>query len=84
MILVELYSKDDCHLCEVAKSILLDARKKQPFEFREIKIREGGQEFERFRERIPVVYINKKFAFQYRIPEKELLERLQTATSGVL
>jgi glutaredoxin len=84
MILVELYSRDDCHLCEAAKSILLDVRKEQPFEFREIKIREGDREFERFRERIPVVYINKKFAFQYCVPEKELLERLQTATSSAL
>ncbi len=84
MILVELYSRDDCHLCEVAKSVLLEARKKQPFEFREIKIHDGDREFERFRERIPVVHINKKFAFQYRVPEKELLEKLQTASSGVL
>jgi Glutaredoxin-like domain (DUF836). len=38
MILVELYSKDDCCLCDEAKAILMKVREEIPFEFREIKL----------------------------------------------
>ena len=77
MILVELYSKDDCHLCEVAKDVLLNIRKQHPFELKEVKIQEGQEQYERFKERIPVVYINNEFAFQYRIPEQAFIAKLR-------
>ncbi len=38
MILVELYSKDDCCLCDEAKAILLKVREEIPFELREVKL----------------------------------------------
>ena len=75
--LVELYSKDDCHLCDDVKDVLLNVRKRVPFQLVEVKIMEGMEEFERFRERIPVVYIDKRFAFQRRITEAEFLKILQ-------
>ena len=77
MIFVELYSKDDCHLCDKAKEVLLKVQLRYPFEFKEIKIHEGDQWYEQYKERIPVVHINKNFAFQYRVPEKEFLSKLQ-------
>ena len=77
MILVELYSKDDCHLCEVAKATLIKARSVYSFELREIKIHDGDEQFESFRDRIPVIQINKEFAYQYRVPEGDLLRRLK-------
>ena len=82
MILVELYSKNDCHLCEVVKENLLKAQKSHPFELKEIKIHEGHEHFEQYKERIPVVFINKEFAFQHRVSEEALLKRLQAETKG--
>ncbi len=81
MILVEIYSKDDCHLCDVVKTRLLNVQKNHPFELREIKIHEGDEYFEQYKERIPVVFINKEFAFQYRVSEAEFLQRLQAVTA---
>ncbi len=81
MILVELYSKDDCHLCDKAKEVLLRARLRYPFELKEVKIHEGDQWYEQYKERIPVVHINKNFAFQYRVSEQELIIKLQNASS---
>lgn len=77
MIFVELYSKIDCHLCEVAKDVILKVKKNYPFEFREIKIQEGDENYEMFKERIPVIYINKQFLAQYHISEAELVAKLQ-------
>lgn len=77
MILVELYTNDDCHLCESAKQVLRNVQVRYPFELKEMTIHEGDEYFETMKERIPVVYINKEFAFQYRVPEKELVEKLK-------
>ena len=80
MILVEMYSKDDCHLCDVAKEMLIKIQKEHPFEFRQITIREGDEHFEQFNERVPVIFINKEFAGQYRVSEKEFIAKLQHAS----
>jgi glutaredoxin len=77
MVRVELYSKEHCHLCERAKAVLYNVRKRHPFELKEIMIQEGDEFFDRFKERIPVVFIDKEFAFQYRVPEKEFIAKLK-------
>lgn len=74
--LVELYSKDDCHLCEIAKEVLLKVQKHYPFKLVEIKIQPGTKEYNNFKERIPVIFINKEFAFQYKVSEAELIKKL--------
>jgi hypothetical protein len=84
MILVELYSKDDCHLCDVAMELLLNIQKSHPFELRRIKIREGDDYFEDYDQRVPVVFINKEFAFQYRVLEKEFIAKIGQAAKEEL
>ena len=79
MTLVEIYSKEDCHLCDVAKSVLVKIQQQYPFTLHEITIREGDEHFENFKERIPVIFINKTFAYQYRVPEKDFIVKLQQA-----
>jgi hypothetical protein len=76
-VLVELYSKDDCHLCDVAREVILAAQKHHPFRLVEIKIRPGTPEYEQFKERIPVIFVNKKFAFQYHVEEGELIRMVK-------
>ena len=77
MITVEIYSKTDCHLCETAKETLHKISLDHPFEIREILIREVDENYEQFKERIPVIFINKKYAFQYRVREQEFISRLK-------
>jgi glutaredoxin len=79
MILVELFSKEDCSLCDSVKETLLKIRKRHPFELRETKIHEGDDHFERMKDRIPVVHIDGNFAFQYRVREEEFLRLLNSA-----
>ena len=77
MTLVEIYSSPGCHLCEEAKELLSRVRETQPFELREVLVIEGDRAFEQYRERVPVIFINREFAFQYRIPEREFIARLE-------
>ncbi len=77
MMLVELFSKEDCHLCEEAKAVLERVQKQVPFKFREFKLTPGDSNFDEFKEMFPVVYINKVPAFKYRVSENMLKIKLQ-------
>jgi hypothetical protein len=77
MTLVELYSKDDCHLCDDAKVIIEKVQKQIPFKLREFKLMPGDQYFEEYREMFPVVHINKVQVFKYRVSENMLKIKLQ-------
>lgn len=73
---IQLYVKKDCHLCSVAKGVLLKVQKKIPFEFQEIDIESERDLYAQFKEKIPVVFINGKRAFVYRVDEGELIRIL--------
>ena len=73
---VTLLSKTDCHLCEIAKGVMLKAQRSVPFEFRERKIASGDADFEKYKNHIPVILIDGEVAFQHRVSEHELIKRL--------
>ena len=77
MIVSELVSKQDCHLCDRAKDVLLKVQKLHPFELKEIKIKAGDKYFERYKEQIPVVLINNEIAFLYEVSEQALISKLK-------
>ena len=76
MVEVVVYSKPGCCLCDELKQQLQRLGPGQRFELREVNILEDKQAFERFGEQIPVVLINGRKAFKYRLDEKEFLKRL--------
>ena len=69
---VELYTKKDCSLCVVAREIILRLLNEIPFEFQEVDIESRNDLYERFKEEIPVVFVDGEQAFTYRIHEKKL------------
>ncbi len=73
---VEIYSKEDCHLCEEAKAVLLKAKQKYPIQITEIDISLDSELLEKYKEQIPVVFINGRKAFKFRIDEKELYKKI--------
>jgi len=77
MTLVELYSKDDCHLCDEAKVVIERVQKQIPFKLREFKLMPGDQYFEEYKEMFPVVHINKVQVFKYHVSENMLKVKLQ-------
>ncbi len=82
MIEVLVYSKPGCHLCDEVKAQLLKLRASHPFELRETNILEDAASFDRYKEEIPVVMINGKKAFKYRLDEKEFVRRLDAIVAA--
>ena len=73
---IEIYSKPDCHLCDEAKSVLLAVQKKFFFNLIEVDITTDKVLVEKYKEEIPVVFINDRKAFKFYIDENELSKRL--------
>jgi glutaredoxin len=82
MIEVIVYSKPDCHLCDEVKAQLSRLRRSYPFEVREVNILNDPESFGKYQLEIPVVLINGKKSFKYRLDEGEFVRRLEAVLSS--
>jgi glutaredoxin len=77
---VVLYGAPGCHLCDVAKDVLDRQRELLGFELQVVDI-SGDPELERsYREQIPVVFVDGRKAFKYRVDPLELARRVTSAS----
>jgi glutaredoxin len=73
---VRLVGGQGCHLCETARAVIEQVRIEIPFELEEVDIT-GDPELEsRYRERIPVVYVDGEEAFTYFVQRGALRRKL--------
>ncbi len=77
---IVVYSKPSCCLCEKVKGQLARLREKYAFAWYEVNILEDAAAYERFREEIPVIFVNGKKAFKYHLDERHLIRLLKAAT----
>ena len=73
---VVLYTRDGCSLCAAAKAVILGLRRSVDFSFREVDIGSSGELYDEHRHDIPVIEIDGKRAFKYRVDAAELKKRL--------
>lgn len=73
---VVLYTKAGCHLCEVARGLILSLRGRVEFGYSEIDIESDPEIFEDYRLDVPVIEIDGRKAFKYRVDAEALLARL--------
>jgi glutaredoxin len=76
MIDVVIYSKPGCCLCDEVKEELKRLQASHAFNLREVNILEDPEAHQRFKEEIPVVFINGKKAFKYYLDEMQFLKKL--------
>ena len=76
MIEVAAYSKPGCCLCDEVKDLLVLLQTSHAFNLREVNILEDPEDYRKFKEEIPVVFINGKKAFQHHLDEKQFLKEL--------
>ena len=76
MISLELYSKDECSLCEKAKAIILRVQHNIPFTFREILLVPGTDIEKELRYDIPVLHVNGEFYSRHFVSENDLTKHL--------
>ncbi len=73
---IVLYGAADCCLCDEAKAVLRRVAAAYPAAIREVDILADPELERRFREEIPVVFVDGRKAFKFRVPEGELRRRL--------
>jgi glutaredoxin len=79
---VMVYTGQGCHLCDEAKELLERERERLGFELTEVDIT-GAPELEQaYREQIPVVLVDGRKAFKFRVDPAELERRVRRATIG--
>jgi hypothetical protein len=78
---VVLYGKAGCHLCEEARTEIDAVRARREFALREVDVSLDPVLHARYGERIPVVTVAGREAFEYHVDGPEL-ERLLDTVGG--
>lgn len=73
---VVLYTREGCSLCVKARAAVLSVRRDLSFSFREVDIGWEGELYEDHKHSIPVLEIDGRRAFKYRVDADELRKRL--------
>ncbi len=73
---VVVYSRKGCHLCDIVKEKLEQIKPHADFQWREIDIDTDPDLQQKYNEEVPVVFIDGRKAFKYRIDECEFLRVL--------
>jgi glutaredoxin len=73
---VVVYSRKGCHLCEVVKESLTKLSRRGGFTWQEIDVDSDGELRRQFNDEVPVVFIDGRKAFKYRMDEREFLKKL--------
>ncbi len=73
---VIVYSRKGCHLCEIVKESLVKLQKRGGFTWREIDVDSDAETRRLYNDEVPVVFINGRKAFKYRMDEREFLRKL--------
>lgn len=78
---VRLLSRNDCHLCDVAKGRIESAGTRVRFRLEIVDIDSDPDLAARYGERIPVVHVNGEEMFAYRVNERVLVRKLKSLSA---
>ena len=73
---VVVYSRKGCHLCEVVKEQMIKLSRRGGFTWKEIDVDSVRGLQLQFNDEVPVVFINGRKAFKYRLDEQEFWKKL--------
>ena len=72
-----MYTRVGCHLCDEAKELLCELQRQAAFALREVDIDQDPELRQRYNDEVPVIFIEGRKAFKYRIDPTQFLERLR-------
>ena len=75
--LLRFYTKENCHLCDVAFKIIERAAKKIKFTIETVDITQSDDLMMKYGIEIPVIEIDGKLEFKNKVAEKELLRSIR-------
>ncbi len=73
---VVVYSRKGCHLCEIVKETLIKLQRRGGFTWSEVDVDSDDELSRQFTDEVPVVFIDGRKAFKYRMDEREFLRKL--------
>ncbi|HXX28750.1 MAG TPA: glutaredoxin family protein [Terriglobales bacterium] len=73
---VIIYSRKGCHLCEIVKETVAKLHRRGGFTWKEVDVDSDEQLRRQFTDEVPVVFIDGRKAFKYRMNEREFLRKL--------
>jgi glutaredoxin len=74
---VLVYSRKDCHLCDVVKETLVRVQRAADFEWREVDIDADPELRLKYNEEVPVVFIDGSKVFKYHMEGADFLRALK-------
>ena len=74
---VTLYTRRGCHLCDEAKQAIDSARRRRAFDYEEFDIDSDPELRRLYKEEVPVIAIDGRKAFKYRLTAEELMKKLE-------
>jgi glutaredoxin len=77
-----LYSRQDCGLCDEMKEVVCAVALKIPIEMEEIDVDRSNELREKFGNEVPVLFIDGRKAFKYRVTKDELGKQLGRRRKG--
>ena len=76
-----LYTRRDCCLCDEMKAVIRQVAAAASFDFEEIDIDTNRELQARFNDQVPVLFIDGRKAFKYRVTAKQLANRISRKRS---
>jgi glutaredoxin len=73
---VTLYTRAGCCLCDEAKRVLAEARRRAEFDYEELDIDRDPELRVLYNDEVPVVAINRAKAFKHKVDMNEFLKKL--------
>jgi glutaredoxin len=73
---VLVFTRKGCHLCEIVKESIVKLARRGGFVWREVDVDADEQLRRQFNDEVPVVFIDGRKAFKYRMDEREFLRKL--------
>jgi glutaredoxin len=73
---VVVYSRKGCHLCDIVKQTLREVEGDAAFQWREVDIDADAQLREKYNDEVPVVFIDGRKAFKYRMDGRQFLRAI--------
>ena len=74
---IRLYTRRDCCLCEEMKGVIRDVAEEVPLEVEEVDVDNEPDLREKFGGEVPVLFIDGRKAFKYRVAARELKKKLR-------
>jgi glutaredoxin len=73
-----LYSRVDCCLCDEMKTVIRQVAERTPVDVDEIDIDSSADLKQKYGQEVPVLFINGRKAFKYRLTARQLTARLKS------